>query len=179
MDVLTTVKRGGSQVRTLLRTFAIVAVVAACGASGSRLSADPAAVDATAQAPADLAEADRTAVKQVVDDVARTLLSANFAAWAGLFSEDAVIYSPNIPMLKGRAVIQKWGEAFPPITELTFSNVEVWGQGNLAYATSGYTFATKGSPVDTGKQLWVFRRGPGARWEVVAASYNSDLPVPK
>ena len=130
------------------------------------------------QSPADLTEADKAAVTQIVTDVARTLRSADFAAWAGLFSEDAVIYSPNTPMIKGRAVIQKWGETFPPVTELTFSNVEVRGQGDVAYAASGYAFATQGSPVDSGKQLWVFRRRPGARWEVAAASYSSDLPAP-
>lgn len=36
----------------------------------------------------------------------------------------------------------------------------------------------QGFPPDTGKQLWVFRRGGGATWEVAAASYNSALPVP-
>ena len=136
------------------------------------------AIASCRRAPADLTEADKATIRQTVADVARTLQAGDFAAWAGLFSDDAVICPPNAPMVRGRAVIRKWGEGFPPITELAFSDVGVLGQGDVAFATSGYTFATKGSPRDTGKQLWVFRRSPGGRWEVAAASYNSDLPAP-
>ena len=133
-------------------------------------------VGACQPSPADLSDADKAAVTQIVKDVAGTLLAANHAAWAGLFAEDAVLYSPNTPVLKGRAVLQKWAEAIPPITDLTFFDLEVRGQDNLAYATSGYSFATQASPADTGKQLWVFRRVPGGKWEVAAASYSSALP---
>jgi hypothetical protein len=83
-------------------------------------------------------------------------------------------------MVTGRAVIQTWGESFAPIQDLTFFNVQLWGQGNFAYGTSGYTFTLEGFPADTGKQLSAFRRAAGGTgWEVAAASYNSDLPVPE
>lgn len=126
---------------------------------------------------AELTEQDRARIGQIIDGVAMTLRVGDHAMWAGHFSEDAVIYPPNAPAVKGRAVIQRWGEAFPPIEDLTFFDVQVWGQGDYAYGTSGYSFTVAGSPPDTGKQLWAFRRSAGAGWEVVAASYNSDLPV--
>lgn len=127
--------------------------------------------------PADLTEQDRARIEQIIDGVAITLRAGDYAMWAGHFSEDAVIYSPNAPAVKGRTVIQRWGESFPPVEDLTFFDVQVWGQGDYAYGTSGYSFTVEGAPPDTGKQLWAFRRSGGAGWEVVAASYNSDLPV--
>jgi ketosteroid isomerase-like protein len=127
--------------------------------------------------PAELTEQDRAALEQVIDDVARNLEAADFATWAGRFSQDAVIYSPNAPAIRGRTVIQEWGESFPPIQDLTWFDVQVWGQGDLAYGTSGYAFTVEGFPPDTGKQLWAFRRAADGRWEIVAVSYNSDLPV--
>jgi hypothetical protein len=60
----------------------------------------------------------------------------------------------------------------------TFSNVQVWGEGNLAYGTSSYTLTLQGAPPDNGKQLAVFRRGANGEWQVVAVSFNSDLPLP-
>ena len=127
---------------------------------------------------AELTEQDRAALDHLIDDVARNLEAADFATWAGQFSEDAVIYSPNAPAVSGRAAIQEWGETFPPIQDLTWFNVQVWGQGDLAYGTSGYAFTMEGLPPDTGKQLWAFRRAAGGNWEVAAASYNSDLTLP-
>jgi ketosteroid isomerase-like protein len=128
-------------------------------------------------APVDLTTEDRAAIAQVVDDVARTLRAGEFAAWAGLFSEHAVIFPPNAPAVRGRDVIQRWGQGFPPIEELTFFNLELSGRGDVAYATSDYSFTMRGFPPDTGKQLWAFRRSARKTWEVAAASYNSNLPV--
>jgi len=127
--------------------------------------------------PADLSEQDRAALEQVIDDVASTLRAGDYADWAELFAEDAVIYSPNEPLVRGRDVLQDWADSFPPIEELAFLDVQVWGQGDYAYAMTGYTFNVEGGDPDTGKQLWVFHRTEGSSWEVMVVSYNSDLPV--
>jgi ketosteroid isomerase-like protein len=89
-----------------------------------------------------------------------------------------VIYSPNAPAVKGREALQSWVATFPPIEELAFTDIEIWGHGDYAYAMSGYAFSVEGSPPDKGKQLWVFRRTEVSGWKVMALSYNSDLPVP-
>jgi ketosteroid isomerase-like protein len=125
-----------------------------------------------------LTVADRSEIQGVIDDVARTLRSGDMAGWAALFTEDGTIFSPNIAPVRGRTVIQHWGEGFGPISDLTFPEVAIDGTSNLAYATSGYTFTVAGSPADTGKQLWVFRRGSEATWQVAAVSYSSNLPAP-
>ena len=127
--------------------------------------------------PTDLTSADRAAIQHVIDQVAHTLVEGDLQAWAGQFSEDGVIYSPNSPAVKGRATIQKWAQGIARIQELSFSDVQIWGQGDYAYATSAYRFAVTGAATDIGKQLWAFRRTAAKNWEVLVASYSSDLPA--
>jgi ketosteroid isomerase-like protein len=147
--------------KTLTVGLALVVMIGACRPS-----------------PSELTEGDRTAIRQVVADVTSTLLAGDYATWAGLFAENAVIYSPNAPAVRGRDALQSWVGGFPPIQELEFFDVEKWGQGDYAFALSAYRFAVEGGPLDTGKQLWVLRRSEASRWEVMALSYSSDLPVP-
>ena len=143
------------------------------------LAASVALIGACQPGAANLSEQDTAAIQQVIDDVINTLVEGDHAAWAELFAEDAVIYSPNAPAVRGREVLRSWVSAFPPIEELAFVDREIWGQGNYAFALSGYTFSVEGSPPDQGKQLWVFQRTDGSSWEVKALSYSSDLPVPE
>ena len=127
---------------------------------------------------AEFSAQDAAAVRKLFDDTVRYIRANNWTAWAGQWSEDAVLQPPNAPGVKGRTAILAWGQAFPPIETLSFSNVQVWGDRNLAYGTSAYALTIKGSPPDSGKQLIVFRRSPSGKWEVVAGSFNSDVPVP-
>jgi TonB family protein len=133
-------------------------------------------VAACQQPAADLSEQDRAALQQVIDNVASTLRAGDYVAWAELFAEDAVIYPPNAPAIGGREELLSWVATFPPIEDLAFFDVAIWGQGNYAYAMSGYTFSVEGSPPDTGKQLWVFHRTESSGWEVMVVGYSSDLP---
>jgi hypothetical protein len=79
-------------------------------------------------------------------------------------------------LVRGRAALLEWGKAFPPIESLSFSDIQVTGEGNMAYGSSSYALKLKGMPLDHGKQLGVFRRTPGGVWEIQAVSFNSDLP---
>jgi ketosteroid isomerase-like protein len=128
--------------------------------------------------PAEWTAQDADDVRKLFDDAVRHIRAKNWTTWAAMWSEDAVLQPPNAPEVKGRAAILAWGRAFPPVEDLTVSNVQVWGDGNLAYGTSAYAMRIKGSAPDTGKQLIVFRRSPGGKWEVVAGSTNSDLSMP-
>jgi ketosteroid isomerase-like protein len=119
---------------------------------------------------------DQAAVRQLFDDCIRYVNAADWTSWAGIYAEDGFLQPPNAPVIRGRAELVAWGQAFPPIESFAFSNVQVWGEGNLAYGVSGYTLKVKDAPADTGKQLCVFRRGQDGRWKVVAASFSSDLP---
>ena|SRR5437899_1350405 len=124
-----------------------------------------------------LGKEDVATLEHMFDTVVQLIRAGDWASWAALYAEDAVLHPPNGPAVRGRAALQKWGEAFPPVEALDFSNVQVSGEGNVAYGTSAYTLAIKGQPLDTGKQLGVFLRGTGG-WQVAAVSFNSDLALP-
>jgi ketosteroid isomerase-like protein len=61
-----------------------------------------------------------------IDDITQVAMNAalarDFATWAALFLEDAVINPPNEPTVKGRAAIRAWLEKFPPMTEFKLKN---------------------------------------------------------
>jgi ketosteroid isomerase-like protein len=104
--------------------------------------------------------------------------AGNWVKWSNQHAEGIVLQPPNGPTVRGRTALLAWGQAFPPINSLELSDIQIWGDGNLAYATSAYTLKLKDLQADVGKELLVFRRSPGDQWQVVALSLNSDLPRP-
>lgn len=124
-----------------------------------------------------LSKEDVATLEGMFSAVVRLIRADDWAGWAALYADDAVFHPANAAAVRGRAAIQAWGEAYPKLDAIEFSNVQVSGEGNLAYGTSRYALTFKGLPPDKGKQLAVFRRGMGG-WQVVAASFNSDLPLP-
>ena len=97
--------------------------------------------------------------------------------WADQYAEDAVLQPPNAPSIEGRSDILAWGKAFPQAESFTFEDVKVYGYGDLAWGTSTYSLRIPGHPEDRGKQLGVFGRKAEGGWEVIALSFNSDLPM--
>jgi len=140
------------------------------------------AIAASCQAPpptsAALTDQDTQALRAMFDSTVSRVKAKNWAAWAGEYASDGVLHPPNAPRVTGRAALQAWGEAFPPVEDLVFTDIMVSGEGNLGYGSSTYVLTIPGQPADTGKQLVVFRRAAGGPWEVVAASFNSDRPMP-
>ena len=125
-----------------------------------------------------ITDQDTQALRAVFDSTVSRVKAKNWAAWASEYATDAVLHPPNAPRVTGRTALQAWGEAFPPIADLSFGDIMVSGEGNLGYGTSSYVLTIEGQPADTGKQLVVFRRTAGGPWEVVAASFNSDRALP-
>jgi hypothetical protein len=126
--------------------------------------------------PAFIAQ-DEAALRGAFDSTVTWVNAKQWDKWAGQFAENGVLQPPNAPAVSGRAAILAWGQAFPEIQSLSFSNVVAGGEGNLGYGTSSYAIQVKDLPPDTGKQLVVFQRR-GGKWEIVAVSFNSDLPLP-
>ena len=147
------------------RTHLVVTCFAA-----SLLGCAPAAPQFTAQ--------DEAAVRAQFDAGLKDIQTGSWDAWAATFAEDAVLQPPNTPSVRGRAALLAWIRAFPPIESITWPNVQVHGDGNLAWGTTDWTLKLKGMPADHGKQLAVSRRGPDGQWRVVAVSFNSDVPLP-
>jgi ketosteroid isomerase-like protein len=125
----------------------------------------------------DLSATDLAAIHQRFDEIARHVSAENNAAWANDFTQDGVFMFGNMPVVRGRAAIQKWGESGQKVTSLSFSDIQIHGRGDLAWATSAYSLKVEGVPdQDRGKQLVVLQRQPDGTWLTAAGSVSSDLP---
>lgn len=119
---------------------------------------------------------DSATLAGVFDTALRCCSEGDFEAWAQLYAEDGILQPPNAPTVTGRPDLEAFLGSLP-ISSMTWSNVQVRGEGNIAYGTSSYWLKLNDQSEDTGKQLIVFQRiAVGAKWKVVAVSFNSDLP---
>ena len=58
---------------------------------------------------------DQAAVSALFDDCTRYVNAGDWKSWAEIYSEDGFLQPPNGPTVRGRAQLQAWGEAFPPV----------------------------------------------------------------
>jgi ketosteroid isomerase-like protein len=121
---------------------------------------------------------DESTVRAMFDSTVANIRAGDWTTWSRQFAEDAVLQPPNAKPVTGRAAILAWGRAFPPVEEFSFSDVQVSGDGNLAYGTSNFVLKVQGAPADSGKQLVVFRRSAAGSWEIPAGGFSSNLAAP-
>lgn len=136
-----------------------------------------------AQTGSGLPQTDVRKIDEATQTAMKAALDKDFATWAGLFLDDAVVNPPNEPAVKGRAAIRAWLEKFPPITEFKLNNVKMEGREDLAYVLGTYTMtiAPPGAPgpvKDSGKFVTVLRRQADGQWLVAVDMFSSDLPPP-
>jgi ketosteroid isomerase-like protein len=130
-----------------------------------------------------LSQADLRKIDDVTQTAVNAALAGDFATWAALFLDAAVVNPPNEPAVKGGAAIRAWLEKFPPITEFKLKNEKVEGRDDLAYLLGTYTMTITPSgapgPVkDSGKFVTVVRRQPDGHWLCAVDMFSSDLPPP-
>lgn len=121
---------------------------------------------------------DEATITGMFDTGLANFMAGDWAAWAADFTADGILQPSNGPALTGHAALIAWGEALPSIEAMSWPNVKVWGEGNMAYATSDYVMNVEGMPEDRGKHLVVLRRGVDGDWKIAAVCSNSDLPLP-
>ncbi|MGQ0713154.1 MAG: YybH family protein [Gemmatimonadaceae bacterium] len=136
------------------------------------------AMSACMSRPAEFGAEDESRVRAMFDSTVANIRASDWLTWSQQFTEHAVLQPPNAPPVTGRAAILAWGQASPPVEEISFSNVQVAGDGNVAYGTSDYVLKLTGAAADSGKQLVVFRRANGGSWEIPAVSFSSNLAPP-
>lgn len=125
--------------------------------------------------PTELTEQDKTAIRGIFATVVNTVRSSDWDGFTATFAEDAVFHPANSPALHGRDAIKTWASTGPKATPaFDFSNIQVFGEGNLAYATSDVNMTLEGMPADKAKQLVVLRKDASGTWKTVAVSFNSD-----
>lgn len=159
-------------VRSVVRPFAVIAVAAIALFAACQQTPAP-STSATA-----ISAADEATVRAEFDSTLAWFRTRSFDRWTNLWTEDAVFQPANAKTTLGRAAMLAWANAFPPLENIEFTNVNVHGSGDVAYATSDYTLKIKGMPADTGKQIVVLRRQADGTWRCVAGAFNSDLPMP-
>jgi len=131
---------------------------------------------------AGLSEADRTAVHQAQENDVKLTNAQNWEGDLALYEEDAILMPPYVAAIQGKAPIQAWMKADPPISNLQEQSLEIEGQGNLAYDRGTYSMTVNhvsAPPIeDHGKYLTIWRKQAGGLWKISRAIYNSDLPLP-
>ena len=160
----------------LPRRLAVPAVVAQLAAVALFAACQQTPAPATGATA--ISAADEAAVKAEFDSTLIWFRAGTFDRWADLWTDDATFQPANAKTITGHAAMVAWGKGFPPIEDIQFTNVNVRGSGDVAYATSDFTLKIKGMPADTGKQIVVLRRQADGKWLCVAGAFNSDLPLP-
>ena len=126
--------------------------------------------------------------REVIDRVRETHVAAlngrDAAAWAGVFTEDAVQMPPNAPANVGKANIRSWVESFLRAFRAKFalSVAELQVAGDRAFESGAYSIALthdgdSRSIQDVGKYITVYQRVPTSGWAVARDIWNSDQPL--
>jgi ketosteroid isomerase-like protein len=99
------------------------------------------------------------------------------------YVEDAILLPPHGPSVEGRAAIQAWLAALPPISDARGQVEELDGRGDLAYVRGTYSLliTPPGTPAplrDQGKVIQIYRKQADGSWKLARDIFNSDLPLP-
>jgi ketosteroid isomerase-like protein len=93
------------------------------------------------------------------------------------YCKDAEVYSPALPMVKGRDSIQAFfysGTNNEAVIELPIGNV--YGDADLVVEEGTYNFPDgKGGSVDKGKFIALWKQEDG-KWKLYREIWNTDLP---
>jgi uncharacterized protein (TIGR02246 family) len=172
-------RRFAEKSRTMICAWTVLSLAVIAGGIGLVLIP----LRSEGQSGKSLSEADLKKIDDVTQTAMNAALARDFATWAALFLDDAVVNPPNEPAVKGRAAIRAWLEKFPPITEFKLNNEKVEGREDLAYVLGTYTMTitppgAPGPVKDSGKFVTVVRKQPDGRWLGAVDMFSSDLPPP-
>jgi uncharacterized protein (TIGR02246 family) len=156
-----------------LRVFAVLSVVLAAACQ----QAPP---EQKAAAPADPAP-----INALRDQFTAAYNSADAAALANLYTEDAIVMPPHQPAVEGKAAIQGWFQTFfsQNTAKLAIIAQETQMINGWAYdrGTFAITITPKagGGPIeDAGKYLVILQRQADGAWKVHRDIDNSNNPLP-
>ena len=133
--------------------------------------------------PTPLSEADKATIRTNDEKFAQAVVAKNWSGLAAMYSTDAAFMPPNESAVQGRAAIQSWMNAFPPVTAFSLTPQLVDGRGDLAYVRGTYmmTLTPPGAPApveDHGKYIVIERKQPDGSWLITEDIFNSDVPLP-
>lgn len=134
-------------------------------------------------------DADVQSIRELEHRAREAAEAKDLDRYVSFYADDAVLFWPGAPMVKGRAAIREFMQVFlsMPAFLLSFetAKVEVSRAGDLAYSygTNRVTLVDPNGKrmKDRGKYLTVYKKQTDGTWKVVADIGNSDLvaPVPE
>jgi uncharacterized protein (TIGR02246 family) len=132
----------------------------------------------------DTRETDERSIRELERGARDALEAKDVDRYVSYYADDALLFWPGAPMVKGRAAIQEFMRVFlsMPAFSLSFetAKVEVSRTGDVAYSygTNKVTLVDPSGKRmrDRGKYLTVYRKLPDGIWKAVADMGNSDLP---
>lgn len=125
-----------------------------------------------------LSAVDLAAIHAAVDADAAAVRRGDWDAVAGMFTEDAVRFPPNEPVLRGRPAIRAWLGKAPRFADFRITADAIIGSGDLAYVRGRYEMRVDGPPPmhDRGNYTGLMRRQPDGRWLWTEDMAASELP---
>lgn len=124
-----------------------------------------------------LSEKDRRQILAIPERHGPQTLAADWDAMNEDYADDVLVMMPGLPDMRGKAALRKFQEGFPPVamSELTIDHLD--GCGDVAYARLSYRYALEGqgdAVADTGRGIWILRKGGDGRWRVALDISNSE-----
>ena len=114
-------------------------------------------------------------------EMEQAVRDTNWAKWAGSYTADGTLFSPNKPPIQGHDAMLQFGRAFPPLKTFEITPVRIEGREDLAFAYGKYhwVIAPPGASMvpDSGKFIVVLRKQPDGQWKIVYDMSNSEMPL--
>ena len=129
-------------------------------------------------------EVDRAAIREAGNQALKAAQAKDVGRWAAHFTDDATLFPPNQPIVKGKEAIQElmteWiGNPDFGVNWQT-TKVEVSEAGDLGFASGTYEVTLndeEGKPVsEQGKWVSVYKKQTDGTWKCVTDIWNSDQP---
>jgi ketosteroid isomerase-like protein len=132
-----------------------------------------------------MSEEVRKVLASILTKMSELVRKGDAAALAACYSEDTIVMSPNMDLIRGRKAVNEFWEAGFKILgykDMEFTTVDVVSLGD--YATEWGRYSYKAQPKgqkpmeDKGKYITVWKRTPQG-WKIHWDIFNSSLTPPK
>ncbi|USN99229.1 MAG: DUF4440 domain-containing protein [Phycisphaeraceae bacterium] len=124
------------------------------------------------------------AAHQARDAYVAAINSNNLETFLAMLTDDAVFMPPNEPRVVGKEAVRAWAAGYLDAYRIHYEKTAldakvVDGLMIEQYAYEENDTPRAGGPAlhDTGKGVYIFRRGPDGAWRVASDIWNSDLPT--
>jgi len=124
----------------------------------------------------------RSAIETANTGFIAALKAGDAVKAAAIYTDDAVVYAPGAPAMRGReAIAAGFGGWLSQdnVTQFTLNSEEVVVSGDYAFESGTYTMATQpksggDAQTDSGKYLTVWKRQSDGSWKLHRDAWNSD-----